>query len=77
VYKNGKVKEKLNYMHANPVVRKLVKHPREWPWSSWGDYMLGEKDWVGLIRGSIEESIQGKIQGQLQSQKNVNPKPRL
>jgi hypothetical protein len=39
--------------------------------------MLGEKDWVGLIRGSIEESIQGKIQGQLQSQKNVNPKPRL
>ena len=23
-----KVKEKLNYMHANPVIRGLVNHPR-------------------------------------------------
>jgi hypothetical protein len=35
VYSRGKVKEKLNYMHANPVARKLVKHPRDWPWSGW------------------------------------------
>jgi len=34
VYSRGKVKEKLNYMHSNPVVRKLVKHPKDWPWSS-------------------------------------------
>jgi hypothetical protein len=46
VYSRGKVKEKLNYMHANPVIRKLVKHPKDWPWSSWSDYMRGE---VGLI----------------------------
>jgi len=25
----GKMKEKLHYMHANQVIRKLVKHPRE------------------------------------------------
>jgi len=29
VYSRGKVKEKVNYMHANPVIRKLVKHPKD------------------------------------------------
>lgn len=38
VYSRGKLKEKLNYMHANPVIRKLVKHPRDWPWSSWASH---------------------------------------
>jgi putative transposase len=38
VYSKGKKKEKLNYMHANPVLRGLVKHPGEWRWSSWGFY---------------------------------------
>ncbi len=35
VYSEGKRKEKLNYMHANPVIRGLVKHPKNWPWNSW------------------------------------------
>jgi putative transposase len=48
VYKAGKVKEKLHYMHANPVIRELVKHPRDWPWSSWGHYALGEKGLVPI-----------------------------
>jgi REP-associated tyrosine transposase len=39
VYSRGKLKEKLNYMHANPVIRKLVKHPRDWIWSSWSNYV--------------------------------------
>ncbi len=39
VYSRGKQKEKLNYMHANPVIRKLVKHPGDWVWSSWSNYM--------------------------------------
>jgi putative transposase len=43
VYSRGKIKEKLNYMHANPVIRKLVKHAKDWPWSSWSQYMTGEK----------------------------------
>ena len=46
VWSLGKVKEKLNYMHANPVVRGLVKHPTNWPWSSWNSYERGEE---GLI----------------------------
>jgi len=47
VYSRGKMKEKLNYMHANPVIRKLVKHPGEWPWSSWSFYGRGG---TGLVR---------------------------
>jgi|SRR5208282_1498750 len=38
VYRSGKVKEKLNYMHANPVIRGLVQHPKDWSWSSWSFY---------------------------------------
>ncbi len=30
--------EKLQYMHMNPLKRKLVTHPREWPWSSFSFY---------------------------------------
>jgi putative transposase len=35
VWSAEKIREKLEYMHANPVKRKLVEHPRDWPWSSW------------------------------------------
>src|SRR5713101_8172267 len=38
VYSERKRIEKLNYMHANPMIRKLVKHPKDWPWSSRGFY---------------------------------------
>jgi hypothetical protein len=46
VYTRAKLKEKLEYMHANPVKEKLVAHPREWPWSSWTFYATGE----GLLK---------------------------
>ena len=38
VWSAKKVREKLEYMHRNPVTRKLVAHPRDWPWSSWAFY---------------------------------------
>jgi putative transposase len=38
IYSEGKKKEKLHYMHANPVTRELVYHPQCWPWSSWSFY---------------------------------------
>ena len=38
VWSAKKIREKLDYMHANPVTRKLVTHPKNWPWSSWGFY---------------------------------------
>jgi len=42
VYSRKKLREKLDYMHANPVVERLVSHPKDWPWSSWSFYARGE-----------------------------------
>src|SRR5258706_13972942 len=42
VWSEKKVREKLEYMHANPMTRKLVEHPEDWPWSSWSFYAKGE-----------------------------------
>lgn len=39
--------EKLHYMHMNPLKRKLVEHPRDWPWSSFSFYANPKH---GLIR---------------------------
>ncbi|HET9401296.1 MAG TPA: transposase [Candidatus Acidoferrales bacterium] len=38
VYSSKKRKEKLEYMHQNPVTRKLVKDPKDWIWSSYASY---------------------------------------
>ena len=43
-----KVREKLDYMHANPVKRKLVQHPKDWPWSSWSYYENGENGLIAI-----------------------------
>jgi len=52
VYTSGKKKEKLNYMHANPVKRGLVEHPKDWRWSSWEFYAGGGR---GTVRMDIGE----------------------
>jgi len=51
VYSHGKKMEELNYMHANPVIRRLVEHPKDWQWSSLSVYRKGE---TGLIRIDVE-----------------------
>jgi putative transposase len=38
VYSAAKRKEKLEYMHRNPVTRGLVKDPKDWVWSSYASY---------------------------------------
>jgi putative transposase len=42
VYSAQKIKEKLDYIHTN-AVRKLVIHPKDWPWSSWAFYARGDQ----------------------------------
>jgi len=37
--------EKLDYMHNNLVKRGLVKHPGDWPWSSWKLYLWND-GWI-------------------------------
>jgi putative transposase len=39
--------EKLHYMHMNPLKRKLVDDPKDWPWSSFSFYSNLKS---GLIR---------------------------
>jgi len=48
VYTTGKKREKLEYMHRNPVARGLVDHPKDWPWSSWSFCAKGELGLVGI-----------------------------
>ena len=38
VWSATKRREKLEYMHRNPITRRLVKDPRDWVWSSYGAY---------------------------------------
>ncbi|MDE3137162.1 MAG: transposase [Acidobacteriota bacterium] len=46
VRSSEKRREKLDYMHLNPVKRGLVKEPGEWAWSSYSCY---EKGQPGLV----------------------------
>lgn len=43
VWSKKKRIEKLNYMHTNPVRRKLVTLPEHWAWSSYRAYAFGER----------------------------------
>ena len=38
--------EKLHYMHMIPLKNKLVRHPKNWPWSSFSSYV---RPGLGLI----------------------------
>jgi hypothetical protein len=38
VWSARKRREKLGYMHRNPVTRGLVKDPQDWVWSSYASY---------------------------------------
>ena len=42
VYSESKFKEKLRYLHRNPIRRGLVYEPLDWPWSSFRHYLSGE-----------------------------------
>ena len=48
MYTNGKKREKLEYMHRNPVTRGLVEDPKDWPWSSWSFYAKDEAGLIGI-----------------------------
>jgi putative transposase len=48
VYSAKKKREKLEYMHANPVTRGLVQHSKDWLWSSFSFYAKGETGLVAI-----------------------------
>jgi putative transposase len=47
VWTEKKRREKLRYMHRNPVKRGLVAEPDQWRWSSFRFYAYGE---MGTVR---------------------------
>ena len=47
VYSSNKQREKLRYLHRNPVTRGLVAKPEDWAWSSFRHYATG-------VEGSVE-----------------------
>ena len=48
VHSAGKRREKLDYMHTNPVKRGLVKNPLAWIWSSATFYVQGVPGLVSI-----------------------------
>ncbi len=48
VYTKDKVREKLEYMHGNPVKRGLVGHQRDWMWSSYQFYEMGQAGMISI-----------------------------
>jgi putative transposase len=48
VWSEKKLREKFVYMHANPVRRKLVTHPKDWPWRSWSHYAKGGRGLIAI-----------------------------
>jgi putative transposase len=67
VWSEKKLKEKLEYMHANPVQRKLVGHPKDWPWSSWAHYTEKQDAKIRM------DSIRGADEGSAIPKKNPHP----
>jgi len=53
-------KDKLRYIHRNPVRRGLVETPEQWPWSSFRAHAYGE---AGLVRAMTGRSWRMKVRG--------------
>jgi hypothetical protein len=58
--------EKLHYMHMNPLKRKLVDHPKDWPWSSFSFYANPKHGLIPRRPGPLSRNA---------SRKKSNPPP--
>lgn len=47
------VHEKIHYVHANPVRRRLVERPADWPWSSYRAWHEGASEPIAIDRDSM------------------------
>ena len=48
VFTEKKWREKLRYLHRNPVTRGLVAEPEDWPWSSYRHWLTAEEGIVEI-----------------------------
>jgi putative transposase len=47
------IREKIGYVHANPVRRGLVQEPADWRWSSWRAWNAGVDEPIPIDRCSV------------------------
>jgi putative transposase len=50
VFTEKKHREKLDYMHSNPIKRRLVSSPDQWSWSSFRFYYLNDSSVLTMDR---------------------------
>ena len=62
VWTEKKRKEKLRYMHRNPVKRGLVVEPDQWRWSSFRSYAYGEAGMVSVNDWTVLKMKTRKIE---------------
>jgi len=51
IYSEGMLRQKLNYMHRNPVRAGLVERPEDYPYSSYRNYVLGDQTLIEIDMG--------------------------
>ncbi len=68
VWSELKCKEKLRYLHRNPVKRGLVASPEDWEWSSFRHWLTGgtgvveiESQWTARRREKMGMAVRVKI----------------
>ena len=61
VFSEAKFKEKLRYVHRNPVKRGLVTKPEEWRWSSFCHYQTGLPGAVEIESWWTEQARTGSL----------------
>lgn len=47
------LKQKLEYIHRNPVKSGLVRNQKEWKWSSARDYLIDNKSRINIFKGWV------------------------
>jgi putative transposase len=68
VFTDQKLKEKLRYMHRNPVQRGLAESPNDWTGSSFRHYLTGE-------RSTVEIESHWTVSQRDRIPSNANPQP--
>ena len=63
VFTDKKRLEKRRYIHRNPVLRGLVKHPRDWAWSSYRHWATGQEGTVEIESPWTFASRMAAVQG--------------
>ena len=70
VWSERKFREKLRYLHRNPVKRGFVAKPEDWPWSSFRHYATGEmgaveieSPWTARARERVGVFLTATVRG--------------